>query len=499
MAGTATGAGMRLQDLGFTTDSDVKITGISLDNRKITAGDLFAALPGTVHHGANYAADAVQAGAVAVLTDPAGAELIRAVGTTLPAPIIVVASAHEALARAAALFFAPQPQTMVAVTGTNGKTSVSTFCRQIWSELDLAAVNIGTTGVQGAYTHPLRHTTPDAVTLHSVMQQAAVSGVTHAAMEASSHGLDQRRLDGVQIKAAGFTNFTQDHLDYHETFDAYFAAKARLFLDILPADGTAVLNIDAPELAKFAERLRGMQTNVITVGQHDDADLRILNQRFDGTGQDLRFSYGGKVYQTRLALIGGFQAANVLMAAALVIAAGAEPSHVFDTLSHLTTVRGRMEFAAERSNGASVFVDYAHTPDAIETAVTAFRPHVMGRLIAVIGAGGDRDTTKRPLMGQAAAQSADVVIITDDNPRSEDPASIRAMVRAGATGPADVIEIGDRAEAILRAVSILEPSDGLLIMGKGHETGQTIGDDVFPFDDVEQASIAAAVLEGQIS
>jgi len=499
MAGTATGAGMRLQDLGFTTDSDVKITGISLDNRKITAGDLFAALPGTVHHGANYAADAVQAGAVAVLTDPAGAELIRAVGTTLPAPIIVVASAHEALARAAALFFAPQPQTMVAVTGTNGKTSVSTFCRQIWSELDLAAVNIGTTGVQGAYTHPLRHTTPDAVTLHSVMQQAAVSGVTHAAMEASSHGLDQRRLDGVQIKAAGFTNFTQDHLDYHETFDAYFAAKARLFLDILPADGTAVLNIDAPELAKFAERLRGMQTNVITVGQHDDADLRILNQRFDGTGQDLRFSYGGKVYQTRLALIGGFQAANVLMAAALVIAAGAEPSHVFDTLSHLTTVRGRMEFAAERSNGASVFVDYAHTPDAIETAVTAFRPHVMGRLIAVIGAGGDRDTTKRPLMGQAAAQNADVVIITDDNPRSEDPASIRAMVRAGATGPADVIEIGDRAEAILRAVSILEPSDGLLIMGKGHETGQTIGDDVFPFDDVEQASIAAAVLEGKIS
>ena len=499
MAGTATGAGMRLQDLGFTTDSDVKITGISLDNRKITAGDLFAALPGTVHHGANYAADAVQAGAVAVLTDPAGAELIRAVGTTLPAPIIVVASAHEALARAAALFFAPQPQTMVAVTGTNGKTSVSTFCRQIWSELDLAAVNIGTTGVQGAYTHPLRHTTPDAVTLHSVMQQAAVSGVTHAAMEASSHGLDQRRLDGVQIKAAGFTNFTQDHLDYHETFDAYFAAKARLFLDILPADGTAVLNIDAPELARFAERLRGMQTNVITVGQHDDADLRILNQRFDGTGQDLRFSYVGKVHQTRLALIGGFQAANVLMAAALVIAAGAEPSHVFDTLSHLTTVRGRMEFAAERSNGASVFVDYAHTPDAIETAVTAFRPHVMGRLIAVIGAGGDRDTTKRPLMGQAAAQSADVVIITDDNPRSEDPASIRAMVRAGATGPADVIEIGDRAEAILRAVSILEPSDGLLIMGKGHETGQTIGDDVFPFDDVEQASIAAAVLEGKIS
>src|SRR5210317_130936 len=499
MAGTATGAGMRLQDLGFTTDSDVKITGISLDNRKITAGDLFAALPGTVHHGANYAADAVQAGAVAVLTDPAGAELIRAVGTTLPAPIVVVASAHEALARAAALFFAPQPQTMVAVTGTNGKTSVSTFCRQIWSELDLAAVNIGTTGVQGAYTHPLRHTTPDAVTLHSVMQQAAVSGVTHAAMEASSHGLDQRRLDGVQIKAAGFTNFPQDHLDYHETFDAYFAAKARLFLDILPADGTAVLNIDAPELARFAERLRGMQTNVITVGQHDDADLRILNQRFDGTGQDLRFSHVVKVHQTRLALIGGFQAANVLMAAALVIAAGAEPSHVFDTLSHLTTVRGRMEFAAERSNGASVFVDYAHTPDAIGTAVTAFRPHVMGRLIAVIGAGGDRDTTKRPLMGQAAAQTADVVIITDDNPRSEDPASIRAMVRAGATGPADVIEIGDRAEAILRAVSILEPSDALLIMGKGHETGQTIGDDVFPFDDVEQASIAAAVLEGKIS
>jgi UDP-N-acetylmuramoyl-L-alanyl-D-glutamate--2,6-diaminopimelate ligase len=501
MAGTATGAGngKRLQDLGFTTDSDVTITGICLDNRTLKSGDLFAALPGTARHGAIYASAAINAGASAVLTDPAGAEIIKAAVSQIPVPLIVVETPKEALSRAAALFFAPQPETMVAVTGTNGKTSVSTFCRQIWSELELAAVNIGTTGVQGAFTYPLRHTTPDAVTLHSVMQRAAQSGVTHAAMEASSHGLDQRRLDGVDIKAAGFTNFTQDHLDYHDTFDAYFAAKARLFTDVLPVDGTAVINTDDLKLAAFCDQLTKLGTALITVGHNDAADLRILNQRFDGTGQDVRFSYAGKVYQTRLSLIGGFQAANVMMAAALVIAAGAEPSHVFDTLAHLTTVRGRMEFAAERANGATVFVDYAHTPDAIETAITAFRPHVMGRLIAVIGAGGDRDTTKRPLMGQAAAQTADVVFITDDNPRSEDPASIRAMVRAGANGPADVIEIGDRAEAILRAVSLLEPSDGLLIMGKGHETGQTIGDDVFPFDDVEQASIAAAVLEGKIS
>ena len=497
--GTGNRTGKRLQDLGFTTDSDVTITGICLDNRTLQQGDLFAALPGTVQHGAIYGLAAIEAGAAAILTDPAGAEIVKAAQSQIPVPLIVVETPKEALSRAAALFFAPQPEKMVAITGTNGKTSVATFCRQIWTELDLAAVNIGTTGVEGAYTHPLRHTTPDAVTLHSVMQRAAQAGVTHAAMEASSHGLDQRRLDGVQIVAAGFTNFTQDHLDYHDTFDAYFSAKARLFLDILPVDGAAVINTDDSKLAEFCEQLTQLGTRVITVGHNEDADLRILNQRFDGTGQDLRFAYAGKVYQTRLSLIGGFQAANVMMAAALVIAAGAEPSHVFDTLSHLTTVRGRMEFAAERSNGATVFVDYAHTPDAIETAITAFRPHVMGRLIAVIGAGGDRDKTKRPLMGQAAAQTADIVIITDDNPRSEDPVSIRNMVRSGATGPADVIEVGDRAEAILHAVSMLEPSDGLLIMGKGHETGQIIGDDVFPFDDVEQASIAAAVLDGKIS
>ncbi|MEP3142586.1 Mur ligase family protein, partial [Qipengyuania citrea] len=315
------------------------------------------------------------------------------------------------------------------------------------------------------------------------------------AMEASSHGLDQRRLDGVTLKAAGFTNFTQDHLDYHETFEAYFAAKAALFARVLPEDGTAVVNIDDEKGVDIAAIARARGCEVITVGR-DGGDLHLQGQRFDATGQDLRFSWRGKTYQKRLNLIGGFQGDNVLLAAGLVIACGADPQEVFDTLPHLTTVRGRMQLAATRDNGAAVFVDYAHTPDAVATALAAMRPHVMGRLVAIVGAGGDRDRAKRPLMGQAAAENADLVIVTDDNPRSEDPASIRAAVLGGAP---DAMEVGDRAEAILRGVDALEPGDALLIAGKGHETGQTVGDDVLPFDDVEQASVAVAALDGRLA
>ena len=330
------------------------------------------------------------------------------------------------------------------------------------------------------------------------MKQAADHGVTHAAMEASSHGLDQRRLEGVALVAAGFTNFTQDHLDYHHSFEDYFAAKARLFEKLLPMDATAVINTDDPKLSLYASDLDMLGYQLLTIGANAANDLCILDQRFDATGQTLRFSFKGKTYVKRLNLIGGFQAENVLMAAALVIAAGAEPDHVFDTFEHLVTVRGRMQFAATRANGASVFVDYAHTPDAVETAISAFRPHVIGRLIAIIGAGGDRDKTKRPLMAQAAVQHADFVIVTDDNPRTEDPADIRAQVIAGAHGYDTIIEVGDRAEAILRAVHMLEPGDGLLITGKGHETGQIVGQDILPFDDVEQASVAVAALDGII-
>jgi UDP-N-acetylmuramoyl-L-alanyl-D-glutamate--2,6-diaminopimelate ligase len=303
------------------------------------------------------------------------------------------------------------------------------------------------------------------------------------------------------LAAAAFTNFTQDHLDYHETFDAYFDAKMGLFTRVLADDGVAVVNLDDPKGPEVASRCIARGQEIIGVGRHPDARLQLTGQRYDATGQDLLFTWQGKAHQTRLNLIGGFQADNVLLAAALVIAAGADADAVFETLPHLTTVRGRMELAATRDNGAAVFVDYAHTPDAVATALKAMRPHVMGRIVAIVGAGGDRDATKRPLMGAAAVEHADVVIVTDDNPRSEDPTLIREAVLAGAlngTGTPSVTEVGDRAEAILRGVDALAPGDALLIAGKGHETGQTVGDVVHPFDDVEQASVAVAALEGRI-
>ncbi|MCL4153773.1 UNVERIFIED_CONTAM: hypothetical protein GTU68_065784 [Idotea baltica] len=452
-------------------------------------------MPGSVVHGASFVDKALAQGAVAILTDAQGAQLAGEAARAAGAALVISEQPREALARAAALWFGGQPKTMIAVTGTNGKTSVSTFVRQIWIEMGLDAVNLGTTGVEGAWSAPLAHTTPEPLTLHRTLSQAAENGITHAAMEASSHGLDQRRLDGVTLKAAGFTNFTQDHLDYHETFEAYFDAKAGLFARVLPEDGSAVINIDDPRGVDVAAIASARGCNVITVGR-DGGDLHLTGQRFDATGQDLRFEWRGKAHQKRLELIGGFQADNVMLAAGLVIACGADPAAVFDTIPHLTTVRGRMQLAATRDNGAAVFVDYAHTPDAIATALAAMRPHVMGHLVAIVGAGGDRDTAKRPLMGAAAAENADVVFVTDDNPRSEDPATIRAAVMGGC--PA-ATEVGDRAEAILRGVDKLEPGDALLIAGKGHETGQTIGDDVLPFDDVEQASVAVAALDGRLT
>ena len=452
-------------------------------------------MPGSKVHGAEFIQYALRMGAVAVLTDAEGATLAADALAQADVALVVTDAPREALSRAAALWYGAQPQTMIAVTGTNGKTSVSTFVRQIWIEMGLAAVNLGTTGVEGAWTAPLAHTTPEPITLHRTLAEASANGITHAAMEASSHGLDQRRLDGVTLKAAGFTNFTQDHLDYHETFDAYFDAKAGLFSRVLPEDGTAVINIDDPKGVDMVAIARARGCEVITVGR-DGGDLHLTGQRFDATGQDLRFSYRGKTYQKRLNLIGGFQADNVLLAAGLVIACGADPAHVFDTLPHLTTVRGRMQLAATRDNGGAVFVDYAHTPDAIATALQAMRPHVMGRLVAIVGAGGDRDRAKRPLMGQAAAAHADLVFVTDDNPRSEDPATIRAAVMEGAP---EATEVGDRAEAILRGIDAIGTGDALLIAGKGHETGQTIGDDVLPFDDVEQASVAVAALDGRLA
>jgi UDP-N-acetylmuramoyl-L-alanyl-D-glutamate--2,6-diaminopimelate ligase len=409
--------------------------------------------------------------------------------------LVVAEDPRAAMACAAALWFGAQPETVVAVTGTNGKTSVATFTRQIWAALGHEAINIGTTGIEGAWSAPSSHTTPDAITLQKLLAAAAQGGVTHAAMEASSHGIDQRRLDGVRLKAAGFTNLTQDHLDYHGTMAAYFEAKAQLFTRLLPEDGVAVVNLDGAKGSEMAELALGRGLQVLTVGKGQGADLQIASTRPDATGQEVRYLWQGRAFQTRLALIGAFQAENVAVAAGLVIAAGEASEAVLAVLPRLTGVRGRMQLAATRRNGAAVYVDYAHTPDAIETALKALRPHVMGRIVIVFGAGGDRDRTKRPLMGAAARAHADVLYVTDDNPRSEDPASIRAAILAACP---EANEVGDRAEAILRAVDALLPGDALLIAGKGHESGQIVGTDIYPFDDVEQASVAVAALDGVI-
>ncbi len=490
-------AGKHLSELGLTARAgrDPVLSGLTVDSRAVREGTLFAALPGVRWHGAEFIGPALRMGAAAILTDAAGAKMAAEALEGSTAALVIADDPREALAYASALWFGAQPATMVAVTGTNGKTSVATFTRQLWMALGHAAINIGTTGVEGAWEAPSAHTTPDPITLHGMLADAAAAGVTHAAMEASSHGLDQRRMDGVRLKAAGFTNLTQDHLDYHHTMEDYFHAKAGLFDRLLPEDATAVINMNGAggaDVQAIADE-RGLKT--LTIGRTRDCTLRITGQRYDATGQDLRFDWQGQPHQVHLNLVGGFQAENVLVAAGLVIAAGQAASDVFRALPSLTGVRGRMQLAATRQNGAAVYVDYAHTPDALETALKALRPHVLGRIVVVFGAGGDRDTTKRPLMGAAARANADVLYVTDDNPRSEDPAAIRAAILDACR---DANEVGDRAEAILMGVDALGPGDALLIAGKGHESGQTIMGQVYPFDDVEQASIAVAALDGMI-
>lgn len=486
-----------LSELGLRAQGgrEARITGLSVDSRQVKPGHLFAALPGTRMHGGEFIRYALRMEAAAILTDREGAEIAKAELAASTAALIVVEDPRQVLAYTAALWFGRQPETVVAVTGTSGKTSVATFTRQIWQALGHSAANLGTMGVLGDFTAPLAHTTPEPVTLHRVLRDMAEAGVTHAAMEASSHGLDQGRLDGVRLRAAAFTNFSQDHLDYHANFDEYFSAKAGLFARVLPEEGTAVINIDDPRGREMLAIARSRGQRLLTVGRDPAADLRIAAQRFDATGQDLRFTHQGRPHLVRLALIGGFQAENVLAAAGLAMASGDAPDAVIAALPGLTTVRGRMELAAKRDNGATVFVDYSHKPGALASALQSLRPHVLGRIVVVFGAGGDRDRLKRPLMGEVAAKHADVVFVTDDNPRSEDPAAIRAEVMAGCP---EATEVGDRAEAILRGVDALGPGDALLIAGKGHETGQIVGNDIYPFDDAEQASVAVAALDGRI-
>ncbi|WP_424971132.1 UDP-N-acetylmuramoyl-L-alanyl-D-glutamate--2,6-diaminopimelate ligase [Dinoroseobacter sp. S76] len=484
-----------LTELGFPGGGE-PVTGLALDSREVRDGYLFAALPGSRVHGGEFIQYALRMGAGAILTDAEGAEIAKAELAASEARLIVAEDPRQAFSAAAALWYGAQPGIMVGVTGTNGKTSVSSFTRQLWQGLGHASANIGTTGIEGDFEADLAHTTPDPLTLHRALAEMAAAGITHAAMEASSHGLDQRRLDGVRLSAAGFTNFTQDHLDYHETFAAYFAAKAGLFTRVLGDTGVAVINLDDPRGADMMALAHTSGAELLTVGQHKDAMLRLTAQRYDADGQEMRFTWKGSAHQARLDLVGGFQAANVLVAMGLAMATGAQVTDLVPILPRLQTVRGRMQKVARRANGATIFVDYAHTPDALKTALRALRPHVLGRLVVVFGAGGDRDAGKRPLMGQAAASEADVIFVTDDNPRSEDPALIRAQVKAGCP---EATEVGDRAEAILRGVDALGPGDVLLIAGKGHETGQTVGDTVYPFDDAEQASVAVAALEGRLA
>lgn len=493
---TAPGRRM-LADLGLAArgGQQAEITGIAVDSRLVKPGYLFAGLPGSRVHGAEFIQYALRMQAGAILTDAAGAVIARDVLAAADVPLVVAENPRQALAFAAALWFRAQPETMVAVTGTNGKTSVASFTRQIWQLLGETAVNIGTTGVEGAFSAPSPHTTPEPITLHRLLAEMAAAGVTHAAMEASSHGLAQCRLDGVRLSAAAFTNLSQDHLDYHASFEAYFTAKARLFTHVLPEGGAAVLNIDDSRGAALLETCRARGQRCLTVGRAEGADLRLIAQRPEATGQTLRFALGGVPNQISLGLIGDFQAENVLVSMGLALMCGAEVADILRVLPRLETVRGRMQHVATRSNGAPVFVDYAHTPDALARALRALRPHVMGRLVVVFGAGGDRDRGKRPLMGAAAANHADAVYVTDDNPRTEDPDTIRVEILQACP---EANEVADRAEAILRAVDALGPGDALLIAGKGHETGQIVGETIFPFDDAEQASIAVAALDGVV-
>ncbi len=463
--------------------AEIEVSGVTADSRTVRRGDVFVAIAGGKTDGLRFITPAIAAGAAAIAAE-------HAPPTPLPVGIafIQVANARRAVASIAAKFYPRQPRTIAAVTGTSGKTSVVAFTRQIWEANGHCAASIGTIGIvspRGESYGSL--TTPDPIELHRSLDALAAEGVTHLAIEASSHGLDQYRLDGLRIAAAGFTNITRDHLDYHPSFEAYLAAKLRLFDELLPKGTAAIINIDHDhaEAVTAAAAARGLA--ITTVGRKGTG-IRLIDCARDGFSQKLQLEHGGKLYRVRMPLVGEFQAENAVVAAGLAIASGDDAGAVFAALERLRGAKGRLERVGE-SRGAQIFVDYAHKPDALAKALDALRPYAAGRLIVVFGAGGDRDRGKRPLMGAVAAK-ADRVIVTDDNPRSEDPAAIRAAILAAAPGAA---EIGDRREAIRRAIAELRAGDILLIAGKGHETGQIIGDRIMPFSDHQ--AVAAALKE----
>jgi len=467
-----------------------EIAGITADSRQVQPGFLFAALKGVATDGRRFAGQAVAQGAVAILTDDPDALTLDEAARARIA-IIADPNPQRRLALLAGRFYPQRPGTIVAVTGTNGKTSVAHFTREIWEALRYPSASLGTLGwVAGNERHPGSLTTPDPVAMHQMLAEFARHGVDHAAIEASSHGLAQYRLDGISFAAAAFTNLTRDHLDYHGDMASYLAAKQRLFTDLLAPRATAVLNTDIPEFAGLAALAAKHGHPVIGYGESETADLRLVSREPRHDGQRIALSFRGRTQTIELKLIGDFQAMNVLAALGLVIATGGNPTAVVAALPSLTTVRGRMQLVGEH-NGAAIFVDYAHTPDALRTVLAAARPHVAGKLAVVFGAGGDRDRGKRPLMGEVTTVAADRVYVTDDNPRSEDPGAIRRAILDAAPGAA---EIGDRREAIHAAIDKLEPGDVLVIAGKGHESGQVIGKETLPFDDVEVAQEAIASL-----
>jgi UDP-N-acetylmuramoyl-L-alanyl-D-glutamate--2,6-diaminopimelate ligase len=461
--------------------TDPEVTAVTADSRQVRPGALFVALPGTKADGRGFVTAAVQAGAVAVLAG----EALEDVGV----PVVAVSDPRRAYALAAAALWGVQPKTCVAITGTNGKTSIAVFCRQMFERLGHRSASMGTLGVQaeGEQVTPAGLTTPDAGDVARLLADLAGRGVTHLALEASSHGVDQRRLDGVRLTAAGFTNLTQDHLDYHGTMGAYRAAKLRLFETLLPRNGTAVLNADSDAFAAFAASAVQSGQTLLSVGEQGQA-LKLTGRTLLPDGQRLAITAEGRGFHVNLPLVGAYQASNALVAAGLCIAAGEKVEAVLQALEHIQGAPGRLQRVGAGPRGGEAYVDYAHTPDGLETVLAALRPHTKGRLIVVFGAGGDRDRGKRPLMGEIAARLADMAIVTDDNPRSEDPASIRAAILAAASGAR---EIGDRAAAITEAAGLLAEGDVLVVAGKGHEQGQLVAGVTYPFDDV---AVTAAAL-----
>ncbi|NTS65119.1 UDP-N-acetylmuramoyl-L-alanyl-D-glutamate--2,6-diaminopimelate ligase [Sphingomonas sp. HHU CXW] len=475
---------MKLSALTDTAGAagDATVTGFAIDHRKVAPGTIFGAFEGARVNGEDFIPAAIEAGAIAVVARPEA----RVEG----ALHIADHSPREYFAKLAARFFAPFPPVTVAVTGTNGKTSCVEMTRQLWRMAGHHAASVGTLGVTTADERVLTGlTTPDVVTFLSNVAGLAREGVTHLSFEASSHGLSQYRTEGLRVAAAAFSNLSRDHLDYHGDMAAYFTAKLRLFSEVLADDGTAVVWADDPQSERVIDLARERGNRVMTVGEHGD-DLRLVARTPTLLGQGLVIATAdGTEHRVNLPLIGGYQAANALLSAALVIATGGDAAATLGGLARLQPVRGRLERAAIATSGAPIYVDYAHTPDALEAAIAALRPHVTGRLILVFGAGGDRDQGKRAPMGKVAAAQADVVIVTDDNPRGEDAAAIRRDVLEGVP---DATEIGDRRAAIAHAVELARPEDIVLVAGKGHEQGQIVGDMVLPFDDVAVAREVAA-------